>query len=76
MLYFITSISLLIVGVFFATFAFKYLFTSTDELYSDFRNEKDFGEVYFKRELLIKRLVFTILTFAFVVAGLTILFTN
>ena len=76
MLYFITSISLLIVGVFFATFAFKYLFTSTDELYSDFRNEKDFGEVYFKRELLIKRFVFTILTLFFLSTGFTILFTH
>ena len=74
MLAFIISMSLLVVGVFFATFAFKYLFIPNDELYSDFRNGKDFGEVYFKRELLIKRLVFTILTLVFVGAGLTNLF--
>ena len=75
MLTLVYSMFFLTIGVFFATFACKYLFTPTDDLYSDFRNKKDFGERYFKKELRIKRIVFTSLATIFIVIGLVILFS-
>ena len=59
----------MLLGGFFLSKCLKYFFTPTDDLYSDFRNTKDYGYEKFIRELWFKRIVFAILAILFLGIG-------
>lgn len=52
----------LVLGLFFATKAYKFFFTPKEDLYSDYRNEYDYGAELFKKILYTKRVVYTALS--------------
>lgn len=48
----------LVLGLFFATKAYKFFFTPKGDLYSDYRNEYDYGAELFKKMLYAKRIAY------------------
>ncbi len=60
----------LVLGLFFISKAIYYWFTPEGDLYSDYRNELDYGTRLFKKRLMFQRIAYSILA----VVSLTITF--
>ena len=59
----------ILLGGFFLAKCLKYFFTPLDDLYSDFRNTKDYGYEKFLREIWFKRIVYISLAALFLGMG-------